>query len=122
MNILFSKKSLCGLFIIFLIAIISISAITTIDASSIPGWIKNNAKWWAQKQIGDSDFISGIQFMIQQKIILVSGTPGESAQGDVPVPEWVRNNAGWWADDQISEDEFVKALEFLIQNGIIRIS
>jgi len=88
----------------------------------VPSWIKNNAKWWAQKQIGDSDFISGIQFMIQQKIILVSGTPGESSQGDVPVPEWVRNNAGWWADDQISEEEFVKALEFLIQNGIIRIS
>jgi len=88
----------------------------------VPAWIKNNAKWWAQKQIGDSDFISGIQFMIQQKIIFVSGTPGESAQSDVPVPEWVRNNAGWWADDQISEDEFVKALEFLIQNGIIRIS
>jgi len=88
----------------------------------VPSWIKNNAKWWAQKQIGDSDFISGIQFMIQQKIILISGTHGESAQGDVPVPEWVRNNAGWWADDQISEDEFVKALEFLIQNGIIRIS
>jgi len=88
----------------------------------VPSWIKNNAKWWAQKQIGDSDFISGIQFMIQQKIILVSGTPGESAQGEVPVPEWVRNNAGWWADDKISEEEFVKALEFLIQNGIIRIS
>ena len=88
----------------------------------VPSWIKNNAKWWAQKQIGDSDFISGIQFMIQQKIILVSGTPGESSQGEVPVPEWVRNNAGWWADDQISEEEFVKALEFLIQNGIIRIS
>ncbi|MFI5407553.1 MAG: hypothetical protein ACHQ1D_13705, partial [Nitrososphaerales archaeon] len=88
----------------------------------VPSWIKNNAKWWSEKQIGDSDFISGIQFMIQQKIILVSGTPGESAQGDVPVPEWVRNNAGWWADDKISEEEFVKALEFLIQNGIIRIS
>ena len=87
----------------------------------VPSWIKNNAKWWAQKQIGDTDFLSGIQFMIQQKIILVSGTPGESSQ-DVPVPEWVRNNAGWWADDQISEEEFVKALEFLIQNGIIRIS
>jgi type VI secretion system secreted protein Hcp len=87
----------------------------------VPSWIKNNAKWWSEKQIADSDFISGIQYMIQQKIILVSGTPGEST-GDVPVPEWVRNNAGWWAADQISEDEFVRALEFLIQNGIIRIS
>jgi type VI secretion system secreted protein Hcp len=88
----------------------------------VPAWIKNNAKWWAQKQIGDSDFISGIQFMIQEKIILVSGEPTESGQAEIPVPEWVRNNAGWWADNQISEDEFVKALEFLIQNGIIKIS
>jgi len=88
----------------------------------VPSWIKNNAKWWSEKQIADSDFISGIQYMIQQKIILVSGTPGGSAQGDVPVPEWVRNNAGWWAADQISEDEFVRALEFLIQNGIIKVS
>jgi len=87
----------------------------------VPSWIKNNAKWWSEKQIADSDFISGIQYMIQQKIILVSGTPGEST-GDVPVPEWVRNNAGWWAADQISEDEFVRALEFLIKNGIIKIS
>lgn len=88
----------------------------------VPAWIKNNAKWWSEKQIGDSDFISGIQFMVQEKIILVSGQPAGSTPTDVPVPEWVRNNAGWWADDQISEDEFVKALEFLIQNGIIRVS
>ncbi|HXV66199.1 MAG TPA: type VI secretion system tube protein TssD [Nitrosopumilaceae archaeon] len=88
----------------------------------VPSWIKNNAKWWSEKQIGDSDFIGGIQFMIQEKIILVSGQPAGSAQDDAPVPEWVRNNAGWWADDLISEDEFVKALEFLIQNGIIKIS
>jgi type VI secretion system secreted protein Hcp len=88
----------------------------------VPSWIKNNAKWWSEKQIADSDFLSGIQYMIQQKIILISGTPTVSNQGDVPVPEWVRNNAGWWAADQISEDEFVRALEFLIQNGIIRVS
>jgi type VI secretion system secreted protein Hcp len=94
----------------------------SIQREMVPSWIKNNAKWWSEKQIGDSDFISGIQFMIQEKIILVSGQPSGSAQTDTPVPGWVRNNAGWWADDLISEDEFVKALEFLIQNGIIRIS
>jgi hypothetical protein len=87
----------------------------------VPAWIKNNAKWWAEKQIGDSDFLSGIQFMIQQKIILVSGTPTGSNQANTPVPDWIRNNAGWWSDDLISEDEFVKALEFLINNGIVRV-
>ncbi len=87
----------------------------------VPPWIKNNAKWWAQKQIGDSDFLSGIQFMIQQKIILVSGKSTGSAQTNTSVPEWIRNNAGWWADDKISEGEFVKALEFLINNGIVKV-
>jgi type VI secretion system secreted protein Hcp len=94
----------------------------SIVKEKVPVWIKKNGKWWAEKQISDTEFINGIQFMIQQKIILVSGEPTESVQADVPVPEWVRNNAGWWADNLISEDEFVKALEFLIQNGIIRIS
>jgi type VI secretion system secreted protein Hcp len=94
----------------------------SIVKEKVPVWIKKNGKWWAEKQISDTEFINGIQFMIQQKIILISGEPTESVQADVPVPEWVRNNAGWWADDLISEDEFVKALEFLIQNGIIRIS
>jgi hypothetical protein len=94
---------------------------STAQQGKVPAWIKNNAKWWAEKQIGDSDFLSGIQFMIQQKIILVSGNPTGSNQANTPVPDWIRNNAGWWADDQISEDEFVKALEFLINNRIIRV-
>ena len=69
MIILSSKKSLCGLFIIFLIAIISISAIATIDASSIPGWIKNNAKWWSEGKISEADYISSLEYLLTHGII-----------------------------------------------------
>jgi phosphate ABC transporter phosphate-binding protein len=93
----------------------------TNQQEKVPSWIKNNAKWWSEKQIGDSDFLSGIQFMIKEKIILVSGKSTGTSQANAPVPEWIRNNAGWWANDKISEDEFVKALEFLINNGIVRV-
>ena len=37
--------------------------------SSIPEWIKNNAGWWAEGQIDDTDFIQGIQFLVGQGII-----------------------------------------------------
>ena len=37
----------------------------------IPSWIKNNAKWWAEGTIGDSDFVQGIQYLITQGIIKV---------------------------------------------------
>ncbi len=34
--------------------------------SEIPEWIKNNAGWWSEGLIGDSDFVSGIQYLIKE--------------------------------------------------------
>ena len=38
---------------------------------SIPDWIRNNAGWWADGQIDDSSFVSGLQFLIKEGIIKV---------------------------------------------------
>jgi len=40
--------------------------------SGIPAWIKNNAGWWADGQIDDNAFVSGIQYLIKEGIIKVS--------------------------------------------------
>ena len=37
----------------------------------IPGWIKNNAKWWADGQISEDDFVGGIKWLVEQGIIKV---------------------------------------------------
>jgi len=42
-----------------------------IDETSIPAWIKNNAGWWATDQIDDSSFLQGIQYLVQNGIIVV---------------------------------------------------
>jgi len=47
----------------------------------IPGWIKNNAQWWAQNQITDEDFASGIEYMIKDGIIDIPAVQVASAQG-----------------------------------------
>ena len=47
---------------------------TSIDFSYtklVPNWIKNNAGWWADGQIDDSSFVSGIQWLISNGIIQV---------------------------------------------------
>ncbi|MGH2613106.1 MAG: hypothetical protein ACRDFB_08690, partial [Rhabdochlamydiaceae bacterium] len=41
------------------------------QSTVIPSWIKNNAKWWSQGQIGDDQFIKGLQYMIQNGIIQI---------------------------------------------------
>ena len=41
------------------------------DSQMVPTWIKNNAGWWATDQIDDSSFLKGIQYLIQEGIIVV---------------------------------------------------
>ena len=40
--------------------------------NEIPQWIKNNAGWWADGSISDSDFVQGIQFLIKEGIMRIS--------------------------------------------------
>ena len=44
---------------------------TSAEAAGVPNWVKNNAGWWADGQIGDDTFIQGIQFLIKAGIIVV---------------------------------------------------
>lgn len=40
--------------------------------NEIPSWVKNNAGWWAQGKIKTSDFLRGIQFLVEQGIIKIT--------------------------------------------------
>ncbi|MGI0026617.1 MAG: hypothetical protein ACREAD_02100 [Nitrosopumilaceae archaeon] len=88
---------------------------------AIPSWIKNNAKWWSEGQIGDSDFIKGTQYLIQNGIMKIPETQASSSSSN-QIPSWIKNNAGWWANGTISDDEFVKGMQYLVQVGIIQVS
>jgi len=90
-----------------------------IDETSIPAWIKNNAGWWATDQIDDSSFLQGIQYLIQEEIMVIPPTETSESMGSQAVPAWIKNNAGWWATDQIDDSAFVQGIQYLIQEGII---
>lgn len=90
------------------------------SAAKIPSWIKNNAKWWSEGSINDGDFIKGVQYLIQQKIIIIPQTQQGTGQSQ-QIPSWIKNNAGWWANSQISDDDFVKGIQWLVTNGIINV-
>jgi len=48
------------------------SSPTPTPETSIPSWIKNNAGWWADGQIEDSSFVSGLQWLISNGIMKIS--------------------------------------------------
>ena len=91
----------------------------TSQPTHIPGWIKNNAKWWSEGTLNDDDFIKGVQYLIQDGIMKIppSNSAGVSSH---QIPVWVKNNAGWWSSGQISDDDFVKGMQYLATNGIIK--
>ena len=84
-----------------------------------PNWIKNNAKWWSDGLISDSEFLNGIEFLVKEKIIYVSYVTDSSSSTDQTVPMWIKNTAKWWSAGQIDESEFLKGITFLIENKII---
>ena len=43
-----------------------------LEKNTIPIWVKNNAGWWSEDKISDDDFISGIEYLIENNIIKVN--------------------------------------------------
>lgn len=91
-----------------------------INQKPLPDWIKNNAKWWSQGIMSDSEFVHTMAFLIQQGIIKVPQTTITSDYSST-IPDWVKINAEWWSKGAITDDEFIQSLQFLIENGIISI-
>lgn len=85
---------------------------------NIPQWIKNNAAWWSDGTITDSEFITAIEFLIANDIMKIQGDLENSEPFDV-IPLWIKNNAEWWSSGLISDDDFISGIKYLIEVGII---
>jgi hypothetical protein len=92
------------------------------SVTSIPDWIKVNARWWSSDQIPDSAFLQGIQFLIKEGIMVIPPTVASESSGSQEVPGWIKNNASWWAEGQIDDNTFVSGIQHLVKVGIIKVS
>ena len=96
--------------------------LTVESSSQIPDWVRGNAEWWAQGAIGDSDFVSGIQYLIKEGIMQIpETTQAENVEDSQEIPAWIKNNADWWAQGLITDDDFVKGIQYLVEQGIIQV-
>ena len=94
-------------------------SITESKQPAIPSWIKSNADWWSKGQIEDSDFVQGIEYMLNEKIITISDVHPATTQRAQQVPSWVKTTAGWWSDGLVSDTEFANGIGYLVSQGII---
>ena len=55
-----------------LIVLSGIILVPNAFAENIPEWVKNTAGWWADDQIDDSTYVSGLQWLISNGIMKLS--------------------------------------------------
>ena len=94
--------------------------------AQIPDWIKDVAGWWASGVISETEFLTGIEYLVNNNIILINFVPCndmiQSQYGDTKsVPDWIKNNASWWSDTLIDDIDFINGLQYLIEYKIIKI-
>jgi len=46
----------------------------------VPTWVKNNASWWAEGNIEDDTFVSGIQYLMKEKIVDIPDLPEQASE------------------------------------------
>jgi len=95
--------------------------------AQIPGWVKNVAEWWASGDISENEFLTGIEYLINNNIILLHSIPcnekieSQTTSSAEMVPDWIKNNASWWSDNLIDDIDFINGLEYLIKHKIVKI-
>ena len=115
--------TLLSVFFMLILVIPNVSA-----ENSIPSWIKNNAGWWSNDKITENEFLTGIEYLINNDIIVITDIPdSEKPELSIDfsytnlVPDWIKNNAGWWADGLIDDNSFVSGIQWLISNNVMTI-
>jgi len=86
----------------------------------IPSWIKHVALWWSQGEISDNDFINGMTWLVENKILPVTDLVEElDAQS---VPDSVKKTAYAWSQNGLSDSEFLRGIGYLIKNGMMELN
>ena len=58
-----------------ILSILFVSASTNlVNAETIPEWVKNNALWYGQGIVSESEFLTAIKFLIENDIIVIGNT------------------------------------------------
>ncbi len=86
----------------------------------MPNWLRNDARWWGEDKISDTEFVNVIQWLIDKRMIQVEYTPIE-VQADQSVPASVKNTVYYWAQAKVSDGNFLGTVQYLIKIGIVKL-
>lgn len=95
-------KRIVYLFIIIPLLVTTFSITVLADSSSIPEWVKNNAKWWSDGSISEGEYLKSLEYLI--------------TKGIINIPQNIEVTA---AQTQLTDDERAQFFVVHFSNGLI---
>ena len=98
--------------IISALFLVSVSSIELVNAESeVPDWVKNNALWYGQGIVSESEFLNAIKFLIENEIIVIEKS-GDSLHTDTEATVIIPNG-----NSDVSSSGFYLPLNLEIRSG-----
>ncbi len=97
----------------------------------MPSWFKNNAKWWEEGRISDTEILNAIENLLNKGIIKIDldnidgVTTAKSDSSilpfteDIGIPSYVKNIFVFWHQGLVSDLEVSNAIKYLLEEKII---
>lgn len=84
---------------------------------TIPFWVKNQLKWWANDKLADADIAPAILWYGIKEDVKIS-----IVSGPTQIPTSLQYDAREWSSGDISDSKFFDEIKSDIENGSIQIS
>ncbi len=81
------QKKFSVIFTITIIGFLGFSITASAADSAIPEWIKNNAKWWSDGSITETDYIKSLEYLIVQGVIQIPIPIAEVTAAQTPLSD-----------------------------------
>jgi len=104
---------------------------STNEDIQMPSWFKNNAKWWEEGRISDTEILNAIENLLNKGIIKIDldniddVTTAKSDSSilpfteDIGIPSYVKNIFVFWHQGLVSDFEVSNAIKYLVEEKII---
>ena len=71
----FSFSRILVVFSIFIIGFGTTTLYVNGQSMGIPDWVKNTAGWWSEDQISETEYITSLQYLIDNEVIRITSNP-----------------------------------------------
>jgi hypothetical protein len=97
--------------------ILFLSVVPASFSEQIPNWIKNDSISWINDDVSDADFLTTIQFLLNNNFVSVDISNNYIVSADIP--KWLKTLSSWWINDDVSDSEFLSVIEYMVNEKII---